>query len=227
MTSWKLAPCLDVLNKEIAAIAPDADTTSNGTIGDEAHQGTDSDHNPDSNGYVCATDRDKDLNAAFTMEDVVQYLLGECRKANTVGKDYGRLNYMIYNKRIWRADTGWRQEPYYGSSPHTEHAHFSCEHDLQFVNDTRPFGLIDRFGDDMDQVTFNERMDTYLKKYNQDGNGWKSNPTGVAVLDNQYVPNPFNGAGQKSPLYDLIRDLAEAVIELRNTVDNLTPPSQG
>jgi len=146
MSSWKLAPCLKVFNDELEAIAPNRDHASDGTIGDEAHQGTDSDHNPDDNGIVCATDRDKDLRASFTMEDVVQYLLAECRKPNDVGKDRGRLNYLIYNKRIWRADTGWKQEPYTGSSPHTEHLHGSCEHDLNYVNDTRTWGLIERFG---------------------------------------------------------------------------------
>ena len=154
MSSWKLAPCLAVLNAELEQIAPGRDHASDGTIGDAAHQGTDSDHNPDKNGFVCATDRDKDLHASFTMEDVVQYVLGECRKPNNVGLDRGRLNYLIFKERIWRADNEWREEPYTGESPHTEHAHFSCEHDLNYVNDTRPWGLTSKFGDDVTKDEF-------------------------------------------------------------------------
>lgn len=33
------------------------------------------------------------------------------------------LMYMIWNRRIWSTWDGW--EPYYGSSPHTDHVHFS------------------------------------------------------------------------------------------------------
>lgn len=158
MSSWTLAPCLKCLFDEFDLIAPDRDHTTDGSIGDDDHQNTDSDHNPDNNGFVCAIDVDKDLRASFTMEDVVQYLLGECRKSNNVGLDRGRINYIIYKRRIWRADTGWIEEYYDGENPHDQHVHISCEHDLNYVNDTRTWGLIERFGGGLpvDQTEFNK-----------------------------------------------------------------------
>ena len=39
-----------------------------------------------------------------------------------------RLRYIIYNRRIWEASNDWRQRTYTGSSPHTEHAHFSASY---------------------------------------------------------------------------------------------------
>lgn len=210
MAPWRLAPCLDILNKEIWEIAPDRDDDSDGTIGDQNHQETNSDHNPDANGFVCATDRDKDLHTSFTMEDVVQYLLGECRKPNNVGKDYGRINYIIYNRRIWRADNNWVQETYTGSNPHDKHAHISCEHDLNYINDTRSWGLVERFGF-MEKETFFAWLDDYFKRFKTDANGWQSNPIGQAVLDHQFVPNPLQGTNEKTPLYDAVRDQSEAI----------------
>lgn len=160
MSSWKLAPCLSELFAEFDRIAPSRDHASDGSIGDAAHQAEDSDHNPDKNGFVCAIDVDNDLHASFSMEDVIQYFVSECKKSNDVGKDRGRLNYFIYNRRIWRADGGWKQEAYTGASAHTEHAHFSCEHDLTYVNDSHPWGLIERFGSDL--VTSQAEFDTLM-----------------------------------------------------------------
>jgi hypothetical protein len=35
------------------------------------------------------------------------------------------LKYVIYNRRIASANTGWKWAPYYGSNPHTDHIHAS------------------------------------------------------------------------------------------------------
>lgn len=160
MASWTTVPSLESLRNEFNTIAPNRDKSSDGTVGDSAHASNSSDHNPDETGNtpdedsdskneVHAFDCDKDLNADFTMEDCVQFLLSECRKSNDVGKDKGRLKYIIYNKRIWEASNGWAQRTYTGSNPHDHHAHFSFEYDSQYSEDSSPWGLIDRFGDDV------------------------------------------------------------------------------
>lgn len=154
MAGWKLAPCLQQFWNEVDAIAPGRDRSSDGSIGDAAHQAGDSDHNPDDNGFVCAVDTDEDTRAPVTMWDIVNYLIGECRKPNNVGLDRGRANYFIYERTIWRADGGWQPEPYTGANPHDKHMHLSCEHDLTYVNDTRPWGLAERFGATMPTSDF-------------------------------------------------------------------------
>lgn len=156
MASWQLVPCLKTLFAEFDEIAPSRDHASDGSIGDAAHQAEPtSDHNPDKNGNVHAIDVDNDLHQSLSwksytgMEAVVQYILSECRKPGTSGKDRGRLKYIIYNRRIWSASSGWVEKPYHGSSAHTEHAHFSGEYDSKYANDTSPWGLLETFGDDM------------------------------------------------------------------------------
>jgi len=136
VASWVLIPALKSLFAEFDRIAPRRDKASDGSIGDPAHQKEVSDHNPDETGSVPihdadhvnevhAIDVDDDLNESdLTMEKVVQFLLGRCRSGAEK-----RLRYIIYNRRIWSASSGWVQKTYTGASAHTEHAHFSASYD--------------------------------------------------------------------------------------------------
>src|SRR3954471_25026476 len=95
MASWVLIPSLVTLRKEFDTIAPDRDKSSDGSIGDTAHQENTSDHNADevgkvpihdadSKNEVHAIDVDKDLKLdGVTMEDCVQHILKYCRKSNS------------------------------------------------------------------------------------------------------------------------------------------------
>jgi hypothetical protein len=164
-----LIPCLKVLFQEFDKIAPKRSHASDGDIGDLAHSQTVSDHNLDESGKVPihdadnieeihAIDVDSNLNHPdLDMEKVVQYLISECRKIG--GRDNGRLRYIIYNRRIWEAPH-WIEKPYHGSSPHTEHGHFSAEYDSSFESDTSSWGLVERFGgnDEMTQDEFNDLL---------------------------------------------------------------------
>src|SRR3954471_6885571 len=135
MASWILVACLKQLFAEFDRIAPARDHASDGSIGDTAHQNEVSDHNPDETGSVPihdaeqinevhAIDVDNNLNESdLSMEKVVQFLLARCRSGAEK-----RLRYMIYNRRIWAASSGWVQKTYTGASPHTEHAHFSASY---------------------------------------------------------------------------------------------------
>jgi len=135
MASWILVPCLAKLRSEFNAIAPDRDKSSDGSVGDAAHQDSQSDHNPDETGNVPIRDADRvnevhaidvDVNLrvpGLSMENVVQFLLTRCRSGAEK-----RLRYIIYNRRIWSASNGWRRRNYTGSNAHDHHAHFSSSY---------------------------------------------------------------------------------------------------
>ncbi|MEU4694864.1 hypothetical protein [Actinoplanes sp. NPDC023714] len=150
MADWVLVPCLVRLRTELNEIAPGRDKTSDGTIGDRAHQASVSDHNDDEVGRVPirdadakhevhAFDADDDLRTPnLTMEMVVQHILRRCRSGAEK-----RLRYIIYNRRIWEASNGWRQRSYSGASPHTEHAHFSASYETKHEASTASWHLED------------------------------------------------------------------------------------
>jgi hypothetical protein len=135
MATWVLVPCLVELRSEFNAIAPDRDRSSDGSVGDAAHQSNESDHNPDETGNVPIRDADKsnevhaiDVDATLrvlglSMEAVVQFLLGRCRSGAE-----NRLRYIIFNRRIWSASNEWRQQAYTGANAHDQHAHFSASY---------------------------------------------------------------------------------------------------
>jgi hypothetical protein len=214
MASWYLVPCLKALFAEFDSIAPSRDHASDGSIGDATHQQEPtSDHNPDSKGAVHAIDVDSDLHASFTMEDVIQYFVAECRKNNPNGTDRGRLKYFIYNRRIWSASTGWKQEAYTGSSAHTEHAHFSCEYASSYENDTNPWGLIDKFGDDVSEQDVTNALNKFFK-VTQQANAEKlaESKIGHDALC-QGVPDTINGGDAR--FYELVGDIGKQLMLAR------------
>lgn len=134
-----LVTCLVGLRSEINLLAPGRDKTSDGWIGDAAHQASRSDHNPDSRGLVHAVDLDVDLRTSgLDMEKVVQHVLLRCRSGAEK-----RLRYVIYNRRIWEASNGWRQRAYGGANPHDKHAHFSASYDPRLEASTASWRLED------------------------------------------------------------------------------------
>lgn len=147
-----LIASLAKLRDEFNGIAPGRDKTSDGWIGDAAHQAEQSDHNDDETGNVPihdaddlhevhAIDVDRDLRLAdVTMEDVVQFLLSRCLSGAET-----RLRYIIFNRRIWSASSGWEQKAYTGSNPHDHHAHFSGKYDSASESNTRSYELEDQF----------------------------------------------------------------------------------
>jgi len=150
MATAVLIPAGVKLRSDFDEIAPGRDKTSDGWIGDAAHQQETSDHNPDETGSVPihdadrvnevhAIDVDNDLRESdLTMEKVVQFFLRRCRNGLET-----RFRYIIYNRRIWQASNDWKQRAYTGSSPHTEHAHFSFSYDSGKEADTHSYHLGD------------------------------------------------------------------------------------
>lgn len=129
--AWVVTPGVKNLLRQFDEAFPDRDHTSDGTIGDLAHQNESaSSHNPDLTGAaewkdgdakneVRALDVDSDLGMpGVTMQMVIDHL-------RTLPGLSSVIRYMIYNRVIYRASDGWAGKPYTGASPHTEHAHFT------------------------------------------------------------------------------------------------------
>lgn len=111
-----LAPSLRRLRAEIDAIYPNRDKRSDGWIGDAAHAGRVSDHNPDpETGVVRAIDVDAD---GIAPRWVIGMILGD-----------PRLQYVIFDRTIWSRTYGWAPRRYTGPNPHTGHMHVSIRHD--------------------------------------------------------------------------------------------------
>lgn len=150
MANWELVPCLGQLRTELNLIAPNRDRTTDGTIGNAAHQQHISDHNDDEIGKVPIRDADNkhevhaiDLDADLrepnlTMAMVVQHIIARCRSG-----EEKRLRYVIYNKRIWEASNRWTLRAYDGDNPHTEHAHFSASYETKLEASTASWRLED------------------------------------------------------------------------------------
>lgn len=117
--AWYIAESLEVLRRQLNALAPRRSTASDGGIGDYAHSQRTSDHNPNtyrnSKGerQVCARD--------FTHDpgDLDCHSLA----ARLTASGDNRIKYIIWNRRIWEPGSGW--QPYHGANPHTQHLHLS------------------------------------------------------------------------------------------------------
>lgn len=116
-----LVPCLVRLRSDFNDLFPGRDHTSDGWIGDPAHQSRASDHNPGSRGLVHAIDVDRDLGSGADLQAFVDHIVARCR----TGAEK-RLTYVIYDRTIWSATRGWVGRRYTGGNPHDKHAHFSA-----------------------------------------------------------------------------------------------------
>lgn len=144
-----LIASLDKLRSEYNEIAPNRDKSSDGWIGDSGHQSGSSDHNPDESGNVPihdadsidevhAIDVDEDLkmDGEPSMMDTKNHILDRCRD----GKEK-RLRYMIYERKIYSASNGWREDSYSGSNPHDKHIHYSASYETKYESDTSSWTL--------------------------------------------------------------------------------------
>lgn len=143
MAAWHLAPALTTFIRQFNAAFPNRDTRSDGTIGDLRHQHEvgGSDHNPDATGTVCAFDGTHG-----------PYWHASLADANLIANELvasgdDRINYVIFNRRIWTRAKGWHDYPSPpNASPHLEHFHLSVNHGASANDgsewDLPSFGLV-------------------------------------------------------------------------------------
>lgn len=132
MSNWFAVPALVEGRDQLNARFPNRDKGAEGFVGDLAHQGSASSHNPDESGNpeyrdhdgkdeVRAWDADKDLrDPNVTMEQVVQHLITGARAGV-----FWWIRYIIFNGRIWHRRDGFVTRIYTGSNKHTDHAHIN------------------------------------------------------------------------------------------------------
>lgn len=119
MADWYLNRALTNWRNAVNAAYPNRDKTSDGTIGNLAHQASTSDHNPDSDGSVDAWDMDVDLKVPNTS--------AELEKLKQVFQKHPAARYWIHNRQIAHRSNGWRREYYSGANAHDKHVHWNSE----------------------------------------------------------------------------------------------------
>lgn len=132
--SWRLAPSLAALFAEINTEWPKRDRSSDGSVGDTAHQARKSEHNPNADpaddvpdGMVTAIDIDKD---GLDVKRLLDALIGD-----------PRVWYVIWNRKIYSRNHSWVGRVYTGSNPHTGHVHVSLVQTRKACQDTGPWGV--------------------------------------------------------------------------------------
>lgn len=133
----RIAKSLAVLRDQINAAYPNRSKSSDGWIGDSAHQATKSDHNPNRAGVVQALDITHDPARGPDAGKLAEVLLGS--------RD-PRIKYIISNRRIAASyATGgampWTWRPYSGSNAHTQHVHISVSDEPAKYDDAAPWKI--------------------------------------------------------------------------------------
>lgn len=234
MSNWILIAAGESLFAAVNEVAPNRAHASDGSIGDAAHAREVSDHNPDETGAVPihdadhinevhAIDVDANLNEpGLNMEAIVKFTLDRCRSGAEK-----RLRYIIYNRRIWEADNGWKLRAYTGKSPHTEHAHFSFSYVTALEASTASWHLEDIPvaipAAQMAQI-IGAIQDVTAFDANQ-ADGTPTSKIGRLALD-QGIPDgtadpAADGSHHREQAWKVIEHLGAALVTLTDTVEAL------
>lgn len=165
--AWRAMNSLLVLRGQVNLLAPYRGKGADGLVGDEAHQGTNSDHNPhpvDGVGDEMVTALDLTHDPAHGFDS---YAFAEALRRN---RDR-RIKYVISNHRIFSSyamssRAAWTWGPYSGTDPHTGHVHVSVLDAV--ISDTSTPWNLEGFESDMTpsqqykQHVINYRIDAIL-----------------------------------------------------------------
>lgn len=231
MATWILIAAAKSLFAAFDELAPDRDHASDGSVGNAAHAAEVSDHNPDETGSVPihdadhinevhAIDVDSDLRVpGLTMESVVQFVLGRCRSGAEK-----RLRYIIYDRRIWEADNGWRQRVYTGTAdPHINHAHFSFSYVTPLEASTVSWHLEDIpvALTAADKTWIQQQIAAITATDKPQSDGTPTSKIGRLALM-QGIPNGTKPDVPRDQAWAVIADLGRALVALQETVDALS-----
>jgi hypothetical protein len=203
MSAWTVVPCLLALRDEFDYLNPDRDKGADGTISDANHSPS-SDHSPDEDSDVLRDHDADDKNEVHALDIdstgpwpnvsfhtiVMKVIEWEKKKWNDPN-DKCRLNYVIWDHKIYDKDNDFVGVAYGGSDPHTNHAHFSSRYETSCENDTRPWGVKATFGDD---VTKEEFM-AWSKEFH-------------AKTNEGFATNMADGIGGAGPAYSVLSTTA-------------------
>jgi hypothetical protein len=171
-------PASTSLVEEINYIAPNRSKASDGTIGNQAHADSVSDHNPDETGNV-GNVSDSDHIDEVHARDVTAKgpwpagwsaarIVGIIVKRSRSGQEK-RTRYVIHNRKIYKRSNGWVEEDYTGPNPHTEHFHVSFMYgsgsgSSNPENDTSPWGIKAAYDAEQEEteMPFDASDKTYL-----------------------------------------------------------------
>lgn len=131
--TWRLARSIALLRHEVDVEWPNRSKASDGTLGDADHASRLSDHNPDSQGRVCAIDITHDPAHGCDAGELAEHF----RRLGSVGDC--RPKYVIWNRRIASPSSAWEWRAYDGSNPHTKHVHLSVTQSC--ADDTGTWGI--------------------------------------------------------------------------------------
>lgn len=153
MASWITVPCLIALRNEFNVLAPGRDRGADGTIGDSSHTST-SDHTPDEDSNALDGKDADHINEVHALDidssgpwprpfaDIIADIVAGERRKWLSSSDMCRLEYVIYNRKIYSKSRDFLPVAYTRSDPHTNHAHFSARYLTETENDTRPWGVL-------------------------------------------------------------------------------------
>jgi hypothetical protein len=234
LTNWQLTLGLQNLRNQVNVAFPGRDTTSDGTIGDTAHQAETSGHNPDDTPgsrpewdgdpdnlpEVRAWDMDNDLAPGFDCQVLVDHLRA------LPGLD-SVIRYMIYNRRMYHERDGFAPTPYTGPSPHTEHVHFDGAWTQAADNNTTFDFRLEEISvalTDDDKKWLVGQVDAIVARYfalGKQGDGSPTSLVGNAVLA-QGIPNGTKAGTPRDTTWQVLTDLGAQTVNLQKQVTALT-----
>jgi hypothetical protein len=114
-----LSKAAETLRAQVNETWVDRDKRSDGWISDSKHALRKSDHNPRSNGEVCALD----IDAGLSNEQGIAHALAD--QLRLTAKKDKRISYIIFSRKICSKRSLWRWVKYRGINPHNKHIHIS------------------------------------------------------------------------------------------------------